>query len=150
MAMTIEGKVAEILDKHTLVANIGNEDGVEEGMNFLVYEKGKIVRDPDTNEKLGRAPSVEKAEVTSTEVLENMTVMKTKAEAKTVPATPTNLNLNRLFGKKTITDRDELKTDKPVPDDRSIIQKGDRVRRIESNDDDDNSDAKTAGSGEPE
>lgn len=49
----IKGKVAEILDRYTLVLNIGSESGVRQGMKFVIYELGESIRDPDTGKELG-------------------------------------------------------------------------------------------------
>jgi hypothetical protein len=50
----IRGKVAAILSKRELILNIGLEDGVEIGMQFVILNgKGIDVTDPDTGEVLG-------------------------------------------------------------------------------------------------
>lgn len=130
--MPIEGKIAKILDKNTLVANIGESDGVEEGMRFLIYQPGERILDPDTGEPLGDAPDVEKAEVVAAEVKEKMTVMKSDTITYTRMKDPTNLTLPGLFGKQeeVVTERKDLNTKKPVPDDRSKISEGDSIRQI--------------------
>lgn len=131
--MTIEGKIAKILDKHTLVANIGESDGVEEGMHFLIYQPGEQILDPDTHEVLGSAPDVEKAEVVADEVMENMTVMKSDTTTYTRIKDPMNFQVPNLFKKQkeTVTKRKDLDTEEPVPEDRSKIKEGDSIRKIE-------------------
>lgn len=130
--MPIEGKIAKILDKHTLVANVGESDGVESGMKFQIYSPGRTIRDPDTNEILGNAPDVEKGEVVADEVKENMTVMKSKTKTYTKVVDPTNFNVPHLFHQreKTVVEQEDLDTDKPVPEDRSKISEGDSLRQI--------------------
>ena len=50
----LRGKVAAILNKRELVVNLGRDDGVEEGMRFVILNsKGVDVKDPDTGEVLG-------------------------------------------------------------------------------------------------
>jgi len=50
----IRGKVAAILSKRELILNIGSEDGVDAGMNFVILNsKGIDVTDPDTGKVLG-------------------------------------------------------------------------------------------------
>jgi hypothetical protein len=50
----IRGKVAAILSKRELILNIGSEDGVEVGMQFVILNsKGIDVTDPDTGQVLG-------------------------------------------------------------------------------------------------
>jgi hypothetical protein len=130
--MPIEGKIAKILDKHTLVANVGESDGVESGMRFRIYSPGRTVRDPETNEVLGNAPDVEKGEVVANEVMENMTVMKSKTKTYTKVVDPTNFNVPDLFGKrtKTVSEQEDLNTSEPVPEDRTKISEGDSLRQI--------------------
>lgn len=130
--MTIEGKVAKILDKHTLVSNIGESDGVEQGMHFLIYEPGEQILDPDTHEVLGNAPDVKKAEVVADEVMENMTVMKSDTTTYTRMKDPINFQFPALFSKQKeiVTKRKELDTEEQVPEDRSKIKEGDSLRQI--------------------
>ena len=51
--MSIEGKVAAILNEREVIFNKGSESGVEEGMTFRVTTPDLPVRDPDTHEELG-------------------------------------------------------------------------------------------------
>lgn len=50
----IDGKIAKIVDAYTVVINKGHENGVEEGMRFIIYESGEEIEDPDTHEPLGK------------------------------------------------------------------------------------------------
>lgn len=130
--MPIEGKIAKILDKHTLVANVGESDGVESDMRFQIYSPGRTIRDPETNEILGDAPDVEKGEVVADEVMENMTVMKSKKRTYTKVETPTNFQVPDLFKRreKKVVTQEDLNTEEPVPEDRSQISEGDSIRQI--------------------
>jgi hypothetical protein len=47
-------KVAKVKDEYTIVINKGYNNGIKEGQNFLIYEVGEEIFDPDTNESLGR------------------------------------------------------------------------------------------------
>ena len=49
----IEGKVAAILDKHTIVINRGSTHGVKRGDTFYIYNVLGPFEDPDTGESLG-------------------------------------------------------------------------------------------------
>ena len=51
----IEGKVAAILDKHTVVINRGSTHGVKRGDTFYIYNVLGPFKDPDTGESLGTA-----------------------------------------------------------------------------------------------
>ena len=51
--MSIEGKVAKVLNSRELIVNKGGEDGVRTGMKFHVQGTIAIV-DPDSKEELGQ------------------------------------------------------------------------------------------------
>lgn len=53
MAVRIEGKIAAILDKNTIVINRGLQHGVIKGETFYIYTQLGPFFDPDTNENLG-------------------------------------------------------------------------------------------------
>jgi len=77
----IEGRVAKVSSKTDIVVNVGKEDDVKMDQEFIVYEVGEVIEDPDTGEALGNVEHV-KARVTPKHIQENMTVM-TSAETKT-------------------------------------------------------------------
>lgn len=54
----IEGKIAAILDKTTVVINRGGEQGVKRGTEFYIYTKLGPFFDPDTNESLGETTKI--------------------------------------------------------------------------------------------
>ena len=54
----VEGRVARILSKTELVLNVGEEQSVKEGMEFVVYEVGEQVIDPESEEELGPLETV--------------------------------------------------------------------------------------------
>jgi len=82
----IEGKVAEIIDEYTVVINRGHEHGVEEDMRFVIYEPGEEIKDPDTDESLGKFEYV-KAKVEVVNVQEKFSTAKTYETHKvTMPA----------------------------------------------------------------
>ena len=49
----IEGRIVRIVDERTLIADIGTEQGVTVGQQFVVIQPMDAVVDPDTNETLG-------------------------------------------------------------------------------------------------
>jgi hypothetical protein len=51
--MTIQGKVAAILNERELVINLGEISGVQEGMRFKVMSHELDIVDPDSQEQLG-------------------------------------------------------------------------------------------------
>src|SRR6266496_2316195 len=50
----IETKIAQIIDATRVVLAAGKEQGVREGMEFVIYEFGPEIFDPETKESLGR------------------------------------------------------------------------------------------------
>ncbi|WP_428338787.1 hypothetical protein [Mycobacterium sp.] len=72
----ITGKVAEIVDQHTLIINRGEVDHVKSGMVFRVMGLGGDVKDPDTGESLGPKP-FEKTRVKVTDVYSKYCVAET-------------------------------------------------------------------------
>ena len=49
----IQGRVIRILDRRTVMLNVGEDHGVERGMRFGLYTPTEEVIDPETNETLG-------------------------------------------------------------------------------------------------
>lgn len=74
--MSIQGKVATIINERDLVINKGSDAGVTEGMKFKVIEPDLDIRDPDTGEPLGSI-SREKIRVKIVEVKPKFSIGKT-------------------------------------------------------------------------
>jgi hypothetical protein len=72
----ISGKVAEVVDRYTLLINRGEEQGVRVGMIFVVMGLGGEVKDPDTGDPLGPKP-FEKLRVKVSEVYPKFSVAET-------------------------------------------------------------------------
>ncbi len=78
----IQGKVAKILNEFQLVLNVGAEQGVRKGMDFVIFEQGMEVENPDGGDSLGRMELV-KGEVTVSHVQDKMSIAQSKeVEAK--------------------------------------------------------------------
>jgi len=126
--MPIEGKVAEVLDKYSLAANIGQGEGVEPGMKFEVYEEGPMVTDPETGEELGK-PETVKARLTVKSVKQKMSILETgttTVKQQTIP---------NLFSSNYTTKQKKLETDeyKFIKEDRTKIKVGDPIRQVVGN-----------------
>lgn len=68
MNENIEGKIAAILDKSTVVINRGSDQGVEKGTEFYIYSKLGPFFDPDSGESLGETTKIwEKVQATIVE-----------------------------------------------------------------------------------
>ncbi len=92
----IHAKVAETLDRFTVVLNVGLADGVERHMEFVIYEEGPEITDPESGESLGALELV-KGRVTVTDVQKQVSVA--RAETKTIskPSTIYELAMNDLL-----------------------------------------------------
>lgn len=58
MNENVEGKIAAILDKTTVVINRGSDQGVEKGTKFYIYSKLGPFFDPDSGESLGEITKI--------------------------------------------------------------------------------------------
>lgn len=73
----IEGRVAQILNARELVINIGQDNGVLEGMKFAILSEAPTeIRDPETGELLDTIDR-EKVRVKASEVRSKITICKT-------------------------------------------------------------------------
>ncbi len=84
MTKIIEGKVAKILDEYSIVINVGRNDGVTEGMVFVVFtQSSDEIKDPDSGETLGTLENV-KDYVSAVHIQDKFTTCVAK-EAKKIP-----------------------------------------------------------------
>lgn len=117
----IEGKVASITSDTDIVANIGAKDGVESNMEFIVYEIGEVIEDPDTGEALGNVEHV-KSRVIPKHIQDNMTVM-TSAE--------TEVKQSSLYGLAKASGTKEVQKSIASPEEKGFddeVKVGDLVR----------------------
>lgn len=70
----IEGRIVRIVDERTLVANVGAEQGVTVGSQFVVVQVVDPVSDPDTGEELGNLEMV-KARLVAMHVQPKLTTL---------------------------------------------------------------------------
>lgn len=123
--MGLEGKVAEVLDKYRVVVNIGEDDGVEEGMEFEIFEEKGGYVDPDTGEDLGTREVV-KAHVEVVELYDKMSVLKSAETERYSP-------LSEVVGVYTSRRRTkQLPTGSDIETDERTIERGDLVRQVDN------------------
>ena len=127
----IEGKVAQIIDRYTIVINRGKSDEVENDMRFIIYEKGDEITDPDSGESLGIFENI-KMKVKIVNVNENISTAKSDEKYKVT--TPSSLNFNYL-GSSSRTEIKELPLDQETREKlfnhkMSGVKIGDLVRQI--------------------
>ena len=83
--MPIEGTIAKIVDRSTVIINKGSKDGVKQGMKFVVFATVDEVTDPETGQPLGRWELV-KAHIQALHVQEGMSVCSPSAPPGPPPA----------------------------------------------------------------
>ncbi len=74
--MTIEGRIADIVDDYTVVVNLGSTDGVKRTHRYGIFSESDPIEDPETGEKLGRI-EYKKAEVKPVKIHDEYSVMET-------------------------------------------------------------------------
>src|SRR5262249_22207625 len=113
----IQSKIAKILSPTKVVLSAGAEQGVQEGMVFVIYELGDAVVDPETQEPLGQL-ELHKARVKVSQVQDRLSVATTlPLEVERFPLSPVG-----LFGKETVYPQ--------LPLDESIATAVEEVRKL--------------------
>ena len=52
--MVLKGKIIKILDGKRVIINLGYKQGIKKEMKFFIYSEGEEIKDPDTNQVLGK------------------------------------------------------------------------------------------------
>jgi hypothetical protein len=73
MSKTI--KVIKVIDENTVVINVGMNDKITKNYEFLLYELGEELFDPDTNESLGQLEVI-KGTAVPTHIQDKVTTIK--------------------------------------------------------------------------
>lgn len=73
----LKGKIIRILDKRTVIINLGKENGIEKESIFSVYGKPEEIIDPETKESLGSVVLI-KAKIRATQVFDKFTIASTR------------------------------------------------------------------------
>lgn len=130
--MTAQGKVVKIIDEYSVVVDIGYSDGVNEDMEFVIYNEGETIEDPDSGEKIGTMEH-RKAKVSPHHIMENMTVMESsETEIETFDVGP-SISLPSINKKKKVEVKKELPLDE-IPDkpkEDNTIEVGDLIREYQ-------------------
>jgi hypothetical protein len=73
----IYATVAKVIDSTAIIIAAGADNGVREGMEFVIYDLSETIRDPESGEDLGRLELV-KGRVFAEHVQDKMTVARTR------------------------------------------------------------------------
>lgn len=106
-------QVAKIIETDKIVINKGINDGIEDGMRFLVYEKGDEIIDPVSKKSLGYLENP-KGTFKVIHLQEKMTILLSELKR------PNKLMLSLTQFSEVDAERDLLKT----------IKIGDKVKKI--------------------
>ena len=133
---TIKTKVARIDSNTTVVLAAGSEAGVREGMEFIIYQLGETISDPESGQPLGSIEHV-KTRVVVRHVQETLCIASTKSRTVT-RLSPFELlefhKLSQLSGPTKETVQDTFATD-AQPAHATFDPKvriGDHARSVES------------------
>ena len=74
---TLRGKIIRLLDRRTVIVNLGQIHGVEEGCEFRILGQLEAVVDPESGVELGKV-NVVKCRIWAIQVFEKFTIAGTK------------------------------------------------------------------------
>jgi len=120
----ITGKISNVIDRFTVVLNIGKNRGVLEGMRFEVLGPVIKIFDPDTTTELG-VFEYTKAIVEVTKVYDRYSLAQSLEKITEEP-----LPFPTFFKTRVIKKELPLETTPEVPDADKKIKVGDSVRQI--------------------
>ena len=83
MSSSREGKVVKVLSPTEVVVNLGAQDGISAGSEFLIFQYGDDVLDPDTGASLGRLEVV-RGRGEPKHIQEKMTVVAAETRTRSV------------------------------------------------------------------
>jgi hypothetical protein len=130
----VETKVVKIISDTTVVLGAGSRQGVKEGMEFVIYEEGEPIFDPESSQSLGTL-EIAKGRVEVSHVQENMSTARTFKHRikRTKGATALQALLPPFFETEEVEVHDKLKVER-VDDSyyqRLKVKVGDKARQIQ-------------------
>jgi hypothetical protein len=131
----MQTKVVKILSETEVVLGTGSENGMHEGMEFVIYEDGDIIIDPETKESLG-ALEIVKGYVTVVNVQPKLSIAKTHTHSVTRTRTVHGSSLLSVLSGSIREEQievekvDKLRVENPDPsyEKRLIVRIGDKAR----------------------
>ena len=135
----MQTKIVKILSETEVVLGAGEESGMREGMEFVIYQDGEEIFDPETKESLGTLEIV-KGYVTVINVQTKISIAKTHTHSVTrtrqvysssiLAALSGHIREEQIEVEKV----DKLKIEKPDPhyEEKLIVRVGDKARLTRS------------------
>ena len=129
MAELLKGRVAKFLSRSKIVINLGMEHGVKEGMDFIIYDEGPLIIDPETGLVLENLEII-KGRVKITNVQQKISI----GESFKFISTPTPYNFLQTMQLSVSRKVEIVLTDKDIEEQEpGPIRIRDLVRQVKSN-----------------
>ena len=124
----IQTKIARILSPTQVVLAAGLDQGVEEGMEFIIYELTEPIEDPETKESLGQL-ELHKGRVRVVHVQDKISTTRTKSRQvqRSIFAISPLLSYSETVYETLSVDKNQVKS---LPDANQIVKVGDLVRSV--------------------
>jgi hypothetical protein len=137
----IHTKVAKVLNPTSVILASGWEDGVKDGMEFVIYSLSETIRDPETGEDLGQLEIV-KGRVYAVHVQDKLTWAQTKSRVVERATNPYAELMQKEYSgylasilgtsrtvKETVYEQLKVAGAEPIEMDRTV-RAGDRARSV--------------------
>lgn len=80
----IKGRIIKILDQYRVIIDVGADSGIKRSMDFIIYSEGETVKDPESNEDLGRLENV-KARVKVSHIQKRFSILESSETETRTP-----------------------------------------------------------------
>lgn len=127
MVELLKGMVAKFLSRSKIVINIGMKQGVKEGMEFIIYDEGDLIIDPETGHTLEKLEII-KGRIKITNVQQKISIGES---FRVSTATRDALwSIQQTFTRRVevVLTKEDIEEPKPKP-----IRIRDLVRQVKSN-----------------
>lgn len=123
----IKGRIIKILNQYKVVVDIGADSGIRKDMDFIIYSEGETIRDPDSDEVLGKLENI-KARVKVIHIQERFSTLESsETETRRLSTPQAWLDFWSGFSK-------EETVRKPLPLEVKPKTKGEQEKRVKVRD----------------
>jgi hypothetical protein len=125
----IHTRVARILSPTSVILAAGTDDGIKEGMEFVIYDLSETILDPETGEDLGKL-ELHKGRVYAVHVQDKLTWAQTRSRTveRAVSLRPDPLSFLKPV-KETVFEQLQVEGSPATEFDRTV-RVGDKVRSV--------------------